>query len=479
MIRLRHKLLVHLFRLFDQCVMLGAAAVLFCLRPAAEGGAPAGICDATFSITEIASLLIILLGWIWIFHQCIRYNDDRLVPLRTQLVNVFRASALATAWLMLAGLLFPAVATGFTRGLVFLAVVAAVLAASRLCLRFLLLVARSSGRNQRYLLVVGANGRARDIIARIEQKPELGYTVAGFVAETPRAAEEWSGMPRKWPLLGTLDGLCGILCRERVDEIAVCLPVEARFSEIARIVRSARDLGIVVRLIPEFANGSMFRNLHVEEFENECVVTLFRERLLMQLLFKRMVDASVALAAIVAISPLMLLVAALVKLTSRGPVFFVQNRVGMNQRLFKLYKFRSMVADAECRKKELLDLNERDGPVFKIGNDPRITPVGRFLRKTSIDELPQLYNVLVGEMSLVGPRPPLPEEVRQYHWLFRKRLCVKPGLTCIWQISGRNDVSFERWMRMDHEYIDNWSFWLDLRILLKTIPAVVSSRGAS
>jgi len=138
-----------------------------------------------------------------------------------------------------------------------------------------------------------------------------------------------------------------------------------------------------------------------------------------------------------------------------------------------------MTADAEERKSELLHLNERDGPAFKIENDPRITPIGRFIRKTSIDELPQLLNVLSGEMSLVGPRPPLPEEVRKYEWMFRKRLCVKPGITCIWQISGRNHISFEQWMRMDHEYIENWSLWLDLQILLKTIPAVLLSRGAS
>jgi lipopolysaccharide/colanic/teichoic acid biosynthesis glycosyltransferase len=151
----------------------------------------------------------------------------------------------------------------------------------------------------------------------------------------------------------------------------------------------------------------------------------------------------------------------------------------MNQRQFKLYKFRSMVADAEERKFALAHLNERDGPAFKIENDPRITPIGRFLRKTSIDELPQLFNVLSGEMSLVGPRPPLPDEVKKYEWLFRKRLSVKPGITCIWQISGRNQVSFDRWMQMDHEYIENWTLLLDLKILLKTIPAVLFSRGAS
>ena len=192
-----------------------------------------------------------------------------------------------------------------------------------------------------------------------------------------------------------------------------------------------------------------------------------------------MLDAAISLAVLILLCPLMALVALLIKLTSPGPVLFVQNRVGMNQRQFKLYKFRSMVADAEDRKFALEHLNERDGPAFKIENDPRITRIGRFLRKTSIDELPQLFNVLSGEMSLVGPRPPLPDEVRKYEWLFRKRLSVKPGITCIWQISGRNSVSFDRWMQMDHEYIENWSLWLDLKILFKTIPAVLTSRGAS
>jgi len=235
----------------------------------------------------------------------------------------------------------------------------------------------------------------------------------------------------------------------------------------------------VVRLISDFEDGYLFKNLHIEEFEGDYVVTLFREQMLLQLLLKRLLDASLSLVILLILSPLLLLVAILIKLTSPGPVLFVQTRVGMNQRQFKLYKFRSMIANAEERKSALLHLNERDGPAFKIENDPRITPLGRFLRKTSIDELPQLFNVLTGEMSLVGPRPPLPEEVEKYEWLFRKRLSVKPGITCIWQISGRNNVSFDRWMEMDHEYIESWTVWLDLQILFKTIPAVLLSRGAS
>jgi lipopolysaccharide/colanic/teichoic acid biosynthesis glycosyltransferase len=151
----------------------------------------------------------------------------------------------------------------------------------------------------------------------------------------------------------------------------------------------------------------------------------------------------------------------------------------MNRRRFRLYKFRSMVVDADKQKTTLEHLNEMDGPVFKIKNDPRITPVGRFIRKTSIDELPQLFNVLVGSMSLVGPRPPVPSEVEKYEWLFQRRLSIKPGITCLWQVSGRNEVSFREWMDLDRHYVANWSLWLDLKILCRTVPVVLMGRGAS
>jgi exopolysaccharide biosynthesis polyprenyl glycosylphosphotransferase len=179
------------------------------------------------------------------------------------------------------------------------------------------------------------------------------------------------------------------------------------------------------------------------------------------------------------LSPGMLIIAAIIKFTSPGGVFFVQERIGMNRRKFKLLKFRSMCADAEALKKGLAASNEMDGPVFKIKNDPRITPIGRFIRKTSIDELPQLINVLKGEMSLVGPRPPLPSEVDQYEWLHRRRLSIKPGITCLWQVNGRNTVTFRRWMEMDKEYVENWSIWLDIKILARTLPVVLLRQGAS
>jgi exopolysaccharide biosynthesis polyprenyl glycosylphosphotransferase len=183
--------------------------------------------------------------------------------------------------------------------------------------------------------------------------------------------------------------------------------------------------------------------------------------------------------ALLVLSPIFAVTALLVKLTSEGPVFFVQKRVSMNGRIFNLFKFRTMIKDAEAKLAELQHLNEMKGPVFKLEKDPRITSVGAFLRKTSIDELPQLWNVLRGDMSLVGPRPPLPSEVEQYDDWQRRRISMRPGITCLWQIQGRNRITdFDDWARLDLKYIDNWSLWLDLKILLKTIPAVLFRVGS-
>ena len=480
MIRLRHKLLIHIFRLLDQIMLIVTGVAIICIRPeiALDGGEH--IFEAAYQIEDTIGMLILAAGWIAIFDYFIRYKSDRLVALNTQVLSLVKATASAAFWLMTVCAVFSVKSFNISNILIFFAVVTVVGIVGRLFLRVLLLSARRNGYNYRYLLVVGVGERASQIASKIEDKPELGYKIVGFVAENSDALGDQDGKVfGKWKVLGVLPKLRDILTNERVDEVIVCLPMEARFSDITMIVQHARDLGIVVRLMPDMADGAMLRNLHIEEFEDECVVTLFREQLLMQLLMKRLIDTAISLIVLVLLLPVMVTVAILIKLTSPGPVLFVQNRVGMNQRRFRLYKFRSMVVDAEKRKLELVHLNERDGPVFKIENDPRTTRIGRFIRKTSIDELPQLFNVLSGEMSLVGPRPPLPEEVKRYEWLFRKRLSVKPGITCIWQISGRNNVSFDRWMEMDHEYIENWTLWLDLKILLQTIPAVVFSRGAS
>lgn len=194
--------------------------------------------------------------------------------------------------------------------------------------------------------------------------------------------------------------------------------------------------------------------------------------------FKRVFDAAASLVGLVVLSPVFVFLSILIRVDSRGPIFFSQVRVGKDGREFRFYKFRSMVQDAEDLKKKLMHLNELEGPVFKISDDPRITPIGRFLRRTSLDELPQLFNVLKGDMSLVGPRPPLPAEVANYESWQRQKLSVLPGITCLWQISGRNHIGFTEWMRLDIEYIRRQSFGLDMKILLRTLPAVLLRKGA-
>jgi exopolysaccharide biosynthesis polyprenyl glycosylphosphotransferase len=207
-------------------------------------------------------------------------------------------------------------------------------------------------------------------------------------------------------------------------------------------------------------------------------ISLWRSVIWSSFLLKRTLDIVVSLFFLILLSPIYLITAIVIKLESPGPVFFSQNRVGKWGRIFKMYKFRSMRTDAEKLKNELLSENETGGIIFKMKNDPRITAVGKFIRKFSIDELPQLWNVLKGDMSLVGPRPPVPEEVSQYNLSNRKRLNITPGITCIWQISGRSLINFEGQVRLDIQYIQNQSFWGDIKILIKTIPAVLFGRGA-
>jgi exopolysaccharide biosynthesis polyprenyl glycosylphosphotransferase len=265
-----------------------------------------------------------------------------------------------------------------------------------------------------------------------------------------------------------------------VDEVVIALPIRSLHDDASRIAALCEEQGIILRLPSNIFNLKHAQS-DAEELGGHSSIMHYTGQIQgWSVVVKRAVDFCLALVALVAVSPVMILAAALIKLTSPGPVFFTQKRIGQNKRRFSIYKFRSMTVDAEARMKQIEHLNEQKGPVFKIKHDPRITPVGRFLRKTSIDELPQLFNVLRGDMSLVGPRP---MSVRDYE-LFsedwhRRRFSVRPGITCLWQVAGRNSIPFEQWMELDMQYIDKWSLWLDIKILAKTIPAVLRGSGAA
>jgi len=251
------------------------------------------------------------------------------------------------------------------------------------------------------------------------------------------------------------------------------------FSDVEKAILACETEGVEAWLIADFVKTSIARAT-IDEFAGKPVL-VFRSTpdISWQLVGKRMLDFFGAAIGLLILGPFVMLPAALaIRLTSPGPILFRQKRSGLHGRLFTMYKFRSMVDEAEMLRVELEIFNEASGPVFKMKQDPRVTPIGRFIRRTSIDELPQLWNVFNGDMSLVGPRPPIPSEVSKYDPWHRRRLSMKPGLTCLWQISGRSTVGFEQWMKLDLEYIDHWSFWLDIKILIRTIPVVFGGFGA-
>ncbi len=327
--------------------------------------------------------------------------------------------------------------------------------------------------SRRNVLVVGTGTRAREICQRIEAHPELGMRIVGHVLG-PGETE----VPSDLGVLGGADRLREIVEEQVVDDVVFALP-PAQIAACDRHFAWCEEVGLTAHVRTDFVRTLFARSFPTELDGIPMLTVSPTPRDPVQLLVKRVLDLTISFVGLVALSPALLLIALLVRLTSQGPTFFRQERVGLNGRLFTLYKFRSMYVDAEARKQELLARNEVDGPVFKIRRDPRVTPVGRWLRRFSLDELPQLWNVLQGDMSLVGPRPPLPEEVQKYERWQRRRLSMKPGITCLWQVSGRNQLRFEEWMRLDLHYIDNWSLKLDLKILARTVPAVLAARGAS
>jgi exopolysaccharide biosynthesis polyprenyl glycosylphosphotransferase len=478
MIRLRHKIFIYALRVLDQALLFVTLAGVIAFGGDSGTAKLHQVLRGQHGANDTLGILVLGFGWLILFNNLVHYETNRLKSLRSQVLDVVKATTASAFLLMVA-----AAAFGFSRisreaVIVFWLITSTLCVLNRLLLRWILMQVRRSGYNYRHLLILGFNEQAFQMARRIDANQVLGYKIVGFISEQPGAVPE-SHTPGNHPVVGALKDLQRILEEGPVDEIVLCLPFMNHISSIGEAVRLAQELGIVVRLFPDQASSALLSRLHVERFEGDYVITLFREQMLMQLLGKRLMDITLSLLALVVLSPFLVAIALIIKLTSPGPILFAQERVGMNKRRFKLYKFRSMYQDAEKRRRELEHLNEMDGPVFKIKNDPRVTPIGRFIRKTSIDELPQVVNVLTGHMSLVGPRPPLLAEVDRYEWLYRRRLSIKPGITCFWQISGRNEISFKQWMDLDKQYIDNWSLWLDVKILAQTIPAVLFRKGAS
>jgi exopolysaccharide biosynthesis polyprenyl glycosylphosphotransferase len=479
MSNIRRKILLNAFKLFDMIMMSATFG-------AASAWVARGSHSATFSeffamrvkVGNFAIFSALLFAWHLLFCGFDLYASHRLSRRSAEIRDGLKAVSLATLLLVVGSLIFRIRIATPVFLVVFWLIGCSLMVASRFALRWLLAQTRRHGRNLRNILIVGTNRRSVEFAKNLEAKTELGYRVLGFADKQWQNSEEFLSSP--YSVVCSLEELPSFFRKNVVDEVLIALPMRSLHDDASRVAVLCEEQGILFRLLPNLFDLKRSR-YWTEELEGQPLVTHHNgisEG--WQLMLKRVIDFTVALLALLILSPALILVSLMIALTSPGPIFFVQRRVGLHKREFSVYKFRTMVVNAEDKQKELEHLNEVSGPVFKISKDPRITFVGRFLRKTSIDELPQLINVLIGDMSLVGPRP-LP--IRDYQgfnedWQ-RRRFSVRPGITCLWQVSGRSSIPFERWMELDLEYIDGWSLWLDMRILMQTIPAVLKGEGAA
>jgi exopolysaccharide biosynthesis polyprenyl glycosylphosphotransferase len=419
-----------------------------------------------------------LFAWNFIFSLSGLYESKRLSTRRSEVMDAVKATALVTILLGACAALLNLRMISVPFLVLFWSLCSGILIGCRLIVRHSLRMLRRRGRNLHHILILGTNSRAIDFANRIAAKPEFGYRLVGFVDD------QWPGtqdfLKTGFNLCCNFAELTDYLRHNVIDEVAIYLPLRSLYSNASQLAGLFEQHGIIMRLDSDVFNFKIAK-ARTDVFDGDSQITARGGGPDGWAVFsKRSLDLVVASVLLFLLSPIFLITALLIKLNSKGPIFFGQKRVGLNKRQFVMYKFRTMVPDAEKMQEQLVHLNEMTGPVFKIKNDPRITRIGRILRKTSIDELPQLLNVLIGDMSLVGPRA---MSVRDYQFFNedwqRRRFSVRPGITCLWQITGRNSISFEQWMELDMEYIDRWSLWLDLKILVQTIPAVLKGSGAA
>lgn len=467
--------LVKLFNLGLMMVSFGLAMIMVAETTAI---APWDFLSMRVKLSNFIIFSAVLWVWHVIFSLCGLYESRRLSGTGYLIVEAAKATTLASIFLAVVAALFQIKLATPAFLLFFWALSTTLIVGSRLAIRFFLGSVRRHGRNLRYVLVLGTNPRAVEFARKIESAPGLGYRVLGFVDDKWVGTSEFLQTGSK--LCCNLDGLAEFLRSNVIDEVALYLPLRSFHAHTSEIAALCEQHGIILRFDSDIFNLKIARS-RLEELDGEPHVTAYAGAPGgWPMLVKRCIDIVGSFTLLALLSPLLALVALLIKLTSEGPVFFLQERVGLNKRRFLIYKFRTMVPNAEQLLPELEAMNEVAGPVFKIKNDPRMTPIGKWLRRASADELPQLFNVLKGDMSLVGPRP-LP--VRDYEgfsedWQ-RRRFSIRPGITCLWQVGGRNSITFERWMKLDIEYLDQWSLWLDLKILARTIPAVMKGSGAA
>jgi exopolysaccharide biosynthesis polyprenyl glycosylphosphotransferase len=459
-------------------VSIAVLATLACLLLKNAATTTSSLVDVLamrISVKNFVLLTIFLVLWTGIHHLSGLHVDPSKLPNRSALLRSAFASAFGSVFF----LLFPLFSREESSILLPVFLFFAVALSASLCTRSLLWslpsrVFKNAARPLR-TVIIGSGPLALRLYESLIAAGPNRYDVLGFV-DSP--AQHVVPEVIADALLGPLTGLETILMATPVDEVLIALPLRSCYDRIQQTIKTCERAGV-----PAAYNYQPFQHslgyLQVEERALMPYMSWHPSRIAESEWQKRSVDVVLSVIAVVFLAPVFLVIAIAIKLTSPGPAFFIQERFGLNKRRFRMYKFRTMIVDAEARQTALEQLNEAQGPVFKMKQDPRVTPVGRFLRKTSLDELPQLFNVLKGDMSLVGPRPLPNRDVTRFSesWLMR-RFSVKPGLTCLWQVQGRSNTSFDEWIALDLQYIDTWSHLLDLKILALTIPAVMRGNGA-
>lgn len=431
-----------------------------------------GIGSVHLSPKNFVLLTLFLVTWTGVHQLCGLYTDRRLSRRALYLGSISAALAGSLFYL-----LFPFFSTDsqpqlLTPVLIFFSVAAflSLSARSPLWSRWML------GKRKLNTFIIGSGPLALTLSQSLEKEHSRRHRILGFI-DSPTTHTPSQCIARR--LLGDLNALESLLMQTHVDEVLVALPLRSCYDQIQQTIAVCERIGVPVTYhYQPFVHRIGFSTIS-SRHALEPYISYRPSRLEQSQITKRALDLALSLIALVVLTPLFAVIAAAIKLTSQGPVFFVQKRFGLNRQRFRMYKFRTMVPDAEAKQISLEALNEAQGPVFKMKKDPRVTSLGKFLRKTSLDELPQLINVLRGQMSLVGPRPlPLRDVTNFSEASLMRRFSVKPGLTCLWQVNGRSDTSFAQWIALDLQYIDTWSLLLDFRILLRTIPAVIRGSGA-
>jgi exopolysaccharide biosynthesis polyprenyl glycosylphosphotransferase len=453
---------------------MGLAAAMWALEPLQSWAASAAPALDQASHTVALAAVIAPLA----LHRCGAHAIPLGGSFSLVVRHLLRGTLLSVALLVVAGFAFGT--PGLSAGVVglYAGIQFAALTVDRLTRRSLRRSQRGPAGRTSSFIVVGSGPRAQQLADSVARSADWRSFNLGFLDDNPRQrdVEALGDM-----YVGKLKEIERLVAREGVDDVLVALPRRQLCEEsVAELVAVCESVGVNVTVASDLfpTLRAKTRVHHLLEFP-AMTLSNYPHRSLGALAVKRAIDIVGAAVGLILLLPFGLLVAAAIKLESPGPVFFVQRRSTLRGRTFPFLKFRTMYADAEQRLEELRHLNEVSGPVFKMKNDPRVTRLGRIFRKYSIDELPQLLNVLVGHMSLVGPRPPIPGEVDRYLLAQRRRLSVRPGLTCLWQVSGRSAIPFDQWVELDLEYIDRWSLGLDFQILLLTVPAVLKGDGAS